>query len=238
MKHLAGRSLLALTIAVLAGCASSQQLEVETVWQQLLEGRRQFTGARGFATIVVDRGGRRSIDVGFKVGRDGNVEFSVMSPFGTSLGTIFNGEGELVIVNRSSNTYWVGRVEDLEEVLPLGGIEMEGLGYLLAGLPPHPSGWSVEKAGDQGLRARQRNVEVLVLPQGIASVTVGRPPMARARLDLPSRPPSRVTVVDSSEQETAQITISRIVEDDVVVERPSELDGYRRVDSWFAVIGR
>lgn len=227
-------------LVIASGCASNPVSSdtVENVWKQLLAEREAFEGARGLAVVTVTQGRRQSIDAGFTVGANGNLELSVMSPFGTSLATVFSGDGDVVIVNRSAQTYWEGSLRDLEGLLPLGGIEMEGLGYLMAGLPPYSSGWSVDRVGENALRVSRGELRMLVLPEGIASVEIGNPVMAKAGLDLPSRPPTRVTISDDAGNESAEIAIERMRLTPAEVAGPTELAGYERVQTWLAVLGK
>lgn len=220
----------------LSGCATAPDPDAgsDDVVERLLDARRDFEGARGLAKVRLVEA-NRTLDAGFRVGGDGKLELSVMSPFGTSLATLFSGDGSVMIVNRSAKTWWEGRAEDLEDLMPLRGVDMEGLGYLMAGLPPHADGWRREAVGERAFRLTRGAQTLLVLPEGIASVSAGS---ARARLDLPSMPPSRVVVLDEKDEEQAVIEIERLALDRVELKRPETDSGYIRVDTWFAVLGR
>ena len=226
-------------ILILASACATTQQEPRTAeqrWESLLESRRAFEGARGLSKVTLVQQNRRRLDVTFQLDPRGRLELSVISPFGTRVGTIFLENGELIVVNRPARLYWQGRVDDLDDLLPLGGLQVDGVGFLLVGLPPEATGWSTSVPADGFLQARRGDRRLLIHPDGIASAEFGNPLAVKARLNLPSHPPTKISILDAAEAETAIVEHDQIELESVTVERPSIEAGFRKTNNWLEVI--
>lgn len=230
-------TLLPLALLLVSGCASAPPSSTAArTWEELLSRRETFEGARGLSEVTLIQQQRRRLDVTFLLDPRGRLELSVISPFGTRVGTIFLESGELVVVNRAARLYWEGRVDELGEILPLGGLQVEGIGFLLVGLPPEVSGWTTSVPAEGFLEARRGDRRLLIHPDGIASADIGNPHTVKARLSLPSNPPTRISILDPEDSETAVVQHDQIEFAPVVVERPAIEDGFRRTANWLEVI--
>jgi len=210
--RLAGFALIALTVALGAarcagGGAVARSRDARAAWATLQDRRSAFDGARSYLKVRVrSERLRRSFNARLLVDGQGRILLSGLSPLGTAIFTLWVDGDRVVMIDHHERTYWRGSTENLAGVAGLeGAFRARGLGLLLFGLPPGTAGSEWSPRGDQFGLVRSGGWNLVVSASGIAEATATDGD-GRVRFDLPSIPPTRVTL-DSGADDGDQIEI-------------------------------
>lgn len=126
---------------------------------------------------------------------------SAFTPFGTTAAQIRVQGDHLILINHMRNQYWEGTIDQLSDFNPLAGaLRLEGLPFLLTGLPPWKSidGVRQEIVSDDLVRLSDRNLHLITGRSGIVGgrLEIGRDEVV-VRFGSPAIPATKVEVSSS-----------------------------------------
>lgn len=240
MSHFSKVLLSAILSAAFAACTSMPATSNEAV-ERLFEARRNFEGASSLADVRVTGKGGQSFRAALVIDASGGMTLSALTPFGTSAAQVRIENDSITLVNHLKNIYWQGNLDQLSGGHALAdAFRVEGLSFLLTGLPP----WTDED------RVRQEPVseDLTRLSSGPLSLVVSRGGIASGRLDLGSDevvirfggqsiPPAKLEV-SSSLDPTKIVQFEHLDLDfkPVTLQPLNIPERYRRAEHWEMVV--
>lgn len=214
-------------------CASTTYRSPSEVWQATIAERLIFEGARSYAKIrVVTRERSMRFNARIAVARDGRMEMSGLSPFGTALFTLnFDGES-VTLQDHREKTVWSGSAAELPEIVGLqGSFSTRALPFLLLALPPD-SGWPANGEDSGGLlRIASGSDRAIVSGRGLIELVVDEDGGAIvAAYSLPSSPPTNITIRPVDGVERVEIQHIDLSFGPVEIEPVTIDPSYRRIE--------
>ncbi len=238
MNH---RPLVTLFLSLLiAACSSAPRTTNEAV-DRLFEKRREFEGASSLANVRVTGKGGQSFRASVLVDADGAMTLSALTPFGTTAAQVMIKRDRITLVNHLRNTYWEGDLAELSGGNPLAdAFRVEGLSYLLTGLPPWTDQARVtqESVADGLTRLSSGPLTLVISRTGIVSgaLALGNEEIL-IRFEGESIPPSRLAI-SSSIDPTRIVQFEHLDLDfkPVTLEPVRIPEDYRRAEHWETVV--
>lgn len=209
--------------------------------ERLFEARRTFEGASSLANVRMTGKGGQSFRAAMTIDASGAMNLSALTPFGTTAAQVRIEDDRITLINHLRDTWWDGRLDQLSGGHALAeAFRVEGLSYLLTGLPPWEDQDRVnqEIVSDEYTRLSSGPLSLILSRGGILSglLALGNEEIS-IRFEGQSIPPSKLQVASS-------IDPSRMVQfEHINLEfKPVTLDPlsipaeYRRAQHWEAVV--
>jgi hypothetical protein len=223
--------LAALATFLLFGCATPRPPDAKPVpavvatdaaaeWEQLVQKRREFTGAQSYVRMrVVARGRTDSFKAQLAVDAAGHALITGYTPLGTTAFSLYDDGESVLFLDHISRAWWRGAAEQLQQIVetPVSAIRPVDLAFLMIGLPasvpaveslppatlPCPSGGCSEPAG--AILRSDGRISYLVTARGLAAAAVRRGlNVVRSDFDPPSYPPLHLVIRRFDESGTVQ----------------------------------
>lgn len=209
--------------------------------ERLFAARQNFEGASSLANVRVTGKGGQSFRAALTIDAGGAMNLSALTPFGTTAAQVRIEDDRITLINHLRNTWWDGRLDQLSGGHALAeAFRVEGLSYLLTGLPP----WSDQDRVSQEIVSE----EFTRLSQGPLSLILSRSGIMTGLLDLgddeiairfegQSIPPAKLQV-SSSIDPTRVVQFEHInLEFKSVTLNPLRIPAdYRRAQHWETVV--
>ena len=225
-----------------SGCTTTAPVvTTDEAVSRLFEARRDFPGANSVSSVRVTGRGGRSFRASIAIDPHGNMALTALTPFGTAAAHIRVEGDRVTLVNHLRNLYWEGTIRELSGANPLADVlRVEGLPFLLTGLPPWLSADRVrrEMMEDGRMRLSDRDISLVVGSSGMVSGTVWIGAQeVNVRFREPAIPASGVEVSSPLQPERMVRFEHLNLELGPVVIEPIEIPAdYRRTEFWESVV--
>jgi hypothetical protein len=179
-------------------------------WEQLVQKRREFTGAQSYVRMrVVARGRTDSFKAQLAVDAVGHALITGYTPLGTTAFSLYDDGESVLFLDHINRAWWRGAPEQLQQIMetPVSAIRPVDLAFLMIGLPasvpsgqsqspealPCPAGGCSEPAG--AIVRSDGRISYLVTASGLAAAAARRGlNVVRSDFNPPSYPPQHLVI--------------------------------------------